>query len=184
MSVLKNRRERSQFQVFNTAYNLYVDIVRLLLRDFGTKAKTINLKFTKEYEKVEDQDKIILEGLLEKYKFTNTIFGEFPYWIIDRYRNDIINLLNELVLNIIAANTIFISSREEYQERRKYQNNAISNCNQLLNLFMLIEDILRIDLNSLEKYIDLLDQEIKLLKAWRRSDNSIYNRLVTENKLK
>ena len=85
----------------------------------------------------------------------------------------IINKVDELVDNITFANSIFPTNESELQQRKEYQVKAIANCFQLQNYIVKLEKTIdTVTITSLEKIIDLLCNELNLLKAWKKSDSS------------
>lgn len=85
----------------------------------------------------------------------------------------IINKVDELVDNITFANSIYPTNESELQQRKEYQVKAIANCFQLQNYIVKLEKTIdSVTITSLEKIIDLLCNELNLLKAWKKSDSS------------
>lgn len=85
----------------------------------------------------------------------------------------IINKVDELVDNITFANSIFPTNETELQQRKEYQVKAIANCFQLQNYIVKLEKTIdTVTITSLEKIIDLLCNELNLLKAWKKSDSA------------
>lgn len=118
-----------------------------------------------------------LRSTLEKYIFHDfAIEGPLSYeekdfldterYIIYKYLIDITNLLKEA--NLIR----FKESTDEYMRRRTKQNQAIALCYDLHKELLHIVDTFRgkINVNKYMYVVDDLDTEIKLIKAWRRSD--------------
>ena len=149
MSVLKSKRKESQFQVFHQAYHLRKQMTDLLLRDFGYKGK-------RNPHETEKQSERRLA---------------FEQWFIVDERKYIIDLLRELITNITMANNIFPTLEYEYIERRLYQDKAIGICNALLQELQYAIETLPVDVNNYIRFADLLQDEIRLLKGWRKSDN-------------
>lgn len=149
MAVLKSKRKESQFQVFHNAYVLRKQMTDLLLRDFGYKGKT-NLHETEKQ----------LERRLA-----------FEQWFIADERKYIIDLLRELITNITMANNIYPTLEYEYIERRLYQDKAIGVCNAILQELQYAIETLPVNVNNYIRFADILQEEIRLLKGWRKSDN-------------
>lgn len=180
MSVLKNKRSLSSLEFYHNAVILRKEITSLLLRDFGIKSKIRNVKFfTKS---MSNSDEKIFKELCEKYNFDGAI-AEYPEWLISDFREGIMDILRDLIKNITAANSVYPVHESEYYERRKFQNAAIINCEQLLQEFQYIIEVLPVDANKYLKYVDLIDKQVALLKGWRKSDNRILKR-IRENQNK
>ncbi len=77
---------------------------------------------------------------------------------------------DEMVDNIIAANTIYPKDEETLKLRKRYQLNAIINCFQLQNkLIRIIECIQETSVQKLNHIIPLIEKLSTLLKAWKNS---------------
>lgn len=174
MSVIKNKRGISDLEFYRNAIKLRKDITLLLLRDFGIRNKV--RKSTVIQGKMSDEDAATLQALIDKYEYTN-VLDQYPDWLIDKMRNNILNLCYCLVMNITQANTIYPTNESEYYDRRNYQNHAIGNCEQLLQEMQYIISILPTDVNKYLPYVSMIDEEIKLLRGWRKSDNRILRKL-------
>ena len=57
------------------------------------------------------------------------------------------------------------------------QNAAIGNCEQLLQEFQYIIEVLPVNANKYLRFVDMIEREIALLKGWRKSDNRILKRI-------
>ena len=78
---------------------------------------------------------------------------------------NIIAKVDELVDNIVAANSIYPTTTEELEKRKLFQSLAICNCYQLQNkIIRLINCINTVTVDSLTQIIKLLHQEIATLK--------------------
>lgn len=83
----------------------------------------------------------------------------------------LINKVDEMVDNITFANAIYVTNERESEKRKEYQIKAISNCYQLQNYIIKLEKTIdSVTISSLDKIIDLLCNELNLLKAWKKSD--------------
>lgn len=174
MSVLKNKRSLSNLEYYHNAITLRKDITFLLLRDFGVKDKIRKTSsLTKE---MTPEDTIVFQNLINKYECTN-VLEEFPVWLIDKMRNNIMNILYLLIMNISQAFSINPTNLNEFQERRNFQNRAIGNCEQLLQEMQYIISIIPVDANKYIPYVENIQKEIFLLKRWRKSDNKLLKNL-------
>ena len=82
-------------------------------------------------------------------------------------------LASQLTSNIRAANSTYPTNMREYERRRDYQNNALVNCEQLINELQRVVEIFEVDLNTYGRYVKAIDREIGLIKKWRHRDNKI-----------
>lgn len=176
MSVPKSKRGESKFEVMIHALKMRREFTMLLLRDFGVKNKIRDFRFVAEFN---EDDKKVFDELAEKYDFKHTLKAIYPEWLIDHFRGNIIKILAELVTNIISANSIYVTNESEYNERRSYQTKAICNCENLLQEMQYVISILsvNVDINKYTRYVEMIDKQIALLRAWRKTDNKIKNRV-------
>lgn len=161
MSVVKNKRSLSRLEFYNNARKLRNDLTNFLLRDFGVRNKV--------YRSVEEDNKVV------------TTTEQYPQWLIDYYRKSIISILNSLMTNIVAANSVYPINLDEVNYRRILQDKAIANCEQLFQELVYLSDVLPISLIKVEPYAETIDFEITLLKAWRKTTNTIARRIEVKN---
>ena len=161
MSVVKNKRSLSRLEFYNNARKLRNDLTNFLLRDFGVRNKV--------YRSVEEDNKVV------------TTTEQYPQWLVDYYRKSIISILNLLMTNIVAANSVYPINLDEVNYRRILQDKAIANCEQLFQELVYLSDVLPISLIKVEPYAETIDFEITLLKAWRKTTNTIARRIEVKN---
>ena len=176
MSVPKNKRTLSELEFFHNALVLRKEMTELLLRDFGIKNKTRSVNKEPFILKMEKDDQEVILELFQKYNVIE-LSEEYPMWLIETFRNNILNILHELIMNITAANTIYPIYESELFERRNFQNRAIGNCEQLLQEMQYIIMVVPVKAQKYMKYVELIEKEIALLKGWRKSDNKIMKRI-------
>lgn len=104
---------------------------------------------------------------------------EFFKWVINGESQTIMRNLAEAQRYITMANSIFPTNLVECDERRKLQDYAIGlNYAILQELQFVLETIPPIDKNKYVHFVDIINKEIKLLKGWRQSDNSIRKKII------
>ena len=106
-------------------------------------------------------------------KYGINVESEYPLWLIEYYRDWILELLKNLINNVTQANTIYPTSESEFYLRRKYQHEAIANCYQLKQAFQTAIRILPVDVEKYMPFVGMIDKELELLKSWKKSDNRI-----------
>jgi len=158
VSVLKSKRGLSRLEFYHNARKLREDITNLLLRDFGVRDKIRKIK---------------AEGNLEV-----TVIEGYPEWLIESFRDNIIQILRSLIMNITAGNTIYPTTMDELNLRRRYQNGAIVNCEQLLQEMIHISDVLPLKMEKFTPFIDAIEFESKLLKGWRKSNSELAKKII------
>lgn len=171
MTVPKYKRTKSNIEFFHFAYRLNDNITRLLIRDFGIKRVCKDLKAFTYTAKMERSDREYFIGLCNKYNIN--LETEYPLWLIEYYRTWILYLLRQMIDNITQANTIYASSENEFYFRRQYQWRAIGNCYQLLQAMQTAIRILPVDVEKYMPYVNDINKELELLKAWKKADNKI-----------
>lgn len=181
MSVIKNKRNLSDLEFYRNAIVLRKDFTILLLKDFGIKDKVRNAVAITKNMSEEDAKKF--NELVQKNSQLY-VLDKYPEWLINRMRDDILNLLHSLIMNITHANSIYPVFESEYYERRNLQNCAIANCEQLLQEFQYIISIIPTDINKYLRYTDMIEREIALLKGWRKSDNRILTKIQQNSEKK
>ena len=108
--------------------------------------------------------------LLEKYG-ESKIVDNYPLWLMEHVREQILLHLANMMKHITRAYTIWATTKAEADLRRNSQDLAIADCESLKQELELAVDILPVDADKLLRYIDAIDREIALLKGWRKSDN-------------
>lgn len=173
MSVLKNLRNLSNMQFYKTALFIRKELSEWMLREFGT---TRNKKSVRQVIKdITPEDQKTIDEIFIKYgRSTNKEYqGEYPEWFMDHERDTILKVLQELMENIVRANTLYVQkgNRTEYEQRRLYQDRAIGCCYVLYSELQYIRSLFATDLNKYVEILESIEKEVDLLKGWRMSDN-------------
>lgn len=150
------------------ACKLRRQLIFLMGRDFGVKPRVRDTKFYVRKWKPEDAH--ALTELLEKYG-ESKIVDNYPLWLMEHVREQILLHLANMMKHITRAYTIWATTKAEADLRRNSQDLAIADCESLKQELELAVDILPVDVDKLLRYIDAIDREIALLKGWRKSDN-------------
>ena len=172
MSVPKGKRGESYMEFFYNAYKMNDAITFFLLKDFGTKSHVRDLKTFTYNAKMEAEDTESFKKLCLKYDID--VESSYPLYLLEFYRNSILNLLANIIFDITQANTIYPTSEYDFNIRRQFQWKAIGGCYQLLQM---MQTVIRIfqpkDKEKFMPYVDLITKEIELLKKWKKNDNKI-----------
>lgn len=181
-SVPLSKRSKSKVEFFNQAYRISENITNLLLKDFGIKKHSKDLKTFSYKAKMSEEDRENFINLCNKYHID--VEADYPLWLIEYYRDWILSSLRELIRNITIANTIYPTTENEFFYRRRFQWNAIGNCFDLLQAMQIILRILhKADLEKYMPYVKQISDELESLKAWKKADNRILNAIrERENK--
>lgn len=177
MSVPLGDRGESGMEFYHNALVLRKEITGLLLRDFGLKKKIRTIEILVKMYKIEPSDKETLQSILTKYRMDSSVIDEYPEWLIKDFRDTIITTLRNLRMNIRMGNSIYVTTKAEFDERRNCWNRAIGSCQQLLEEMQFVIETLPVDAEKYMRYVGMIEKEIKLLKGVRKADNKILGRL-------
>ena len=183
MSVPVGIRTVSKVEFLHLAKKLKRDITFLLIRDFGVKSISRNLKSFAHSAKMNEADRTAFYELCNKYHID--VEAEWPVWLMDEYRNNVLQLLRLLKENIVTANTIYPTEPDfEYWHnlRRKHQKLAQANCYQLLDTFQDICEILPVDKEKLMPYVGMLEHELNAIKNWQKRTNQQFKKYLENRK--
>lgn len=99
--------------------------------------------------------------------------------VLNDERTEILHDCRNICSCITMANSIYVTCMEEYEERRKYQDLAIGYCARLKQELQFIVDTFphKININKYAMSIKLADKEIVLIKAWRKADKKLKEKL-------
>ena len=169
MSVLKNKRKPSQFEVFHQLNKLRKDITDLLLRDFGfdiVKAeKRLSKRFGgKSFDELGEKQQAYYLRLKKRWE-------AFDEWFIEDERKVITNCLRAITREVYMANSIYPTVREELVDRRLHQDRAIGLCYTLVQELQYAIETLPVDVDQYLRFGEAIQTEINLIKGWRKSDN-------------
>ena len=165
MSVIKANRAESPFHVLANAHDIRKELYDLFYRNFGYKKRKVKLRKANGDLKTEEELKKDLDRAEADYQYYT--------WMLDRSRDHIDDCLRSMGDNIVAADAIYPATLAEYDDRRRYQDQAIANCFQILQELQFVLETMLFDINKFTRYADMLKSEIVLLRAWRKSDNKI-----------
>ena len=76
-----------------------------------------------------------------------------------------------MTVSITKANSIYAVMQSEWEERRRYQDEAIATCYWLYQELQYITSLFPTDLNRFIPLLEDIEKEVSLLKGWRQSDN-------------
>lgn len=184
IAILARKRNIAKMEFYSNAIRLRTMMTEFLLRDFGVKDRRRDLEFAKEVYDMKESDILLIESAMSSYKLKDSYIDKFPTWFIDKERDFFLDIMRDLIKNICSANTIHVTNMEEYYLRRNFQNQAICNCEDLLQEMQYVIYVFHPDVEKYMKYVELIETEIALLKGWRKSDNRIIKNLSCDNSAK
>jgi len=169
LTVLKNKRKESQFEVIKHFYRLRKDITDLLLRDFGYNQRKSKNRIEMFFGGREFNDLTETEKMHYVQKNERNI--GFENWFIGYQRDTIMDCIRNATEYIFTANSIYPSIPDELTERRIFQDKAIGQCYRMLQELQYTIEILPVDIQKYVRFVDSINKEIHLLKGWRKADN-------------
>ena len=169
MSVLANKRKESQFEVFNHFYKVRRSVTDLLLRDFGYSPEKADKHLQKmfggkNYDELSEEEKI-------KYMRKKSKNESFEEWFILEQRKVVLDCLRGVQECIFVANSIYPQYKEELIGRRIYQDKAIGQCFRLIQELQYSIETLPVKIDIYLQLSKDIENEINLIKSWRKSDN-------------
>lgn len=131
-----------------------------------------------------DADRARFIELVSAYNMNDLVIEQYPAWLVDKLRSNILDILERLHMNLTMANSIYPVNVEEFNERRLRQDRAIGNCYQLIQEMQFVISVFPVNAQKYMRYTGMIETEIALVKGWRRSDNKILKRLQKEEEPK
>ena len=119
----------------------------------------------------------VLNKMRELAEYTiNTVRNEknFPKaqrWILSQ---KIANECLDAMISIRAANSVWVTSEEDYKYRRKLQTEAHAHLGALLSLIDLAYLTLQLDCRKVEHWTRLVSATDDKLKAWMKAEKQRY----------
>ena len=168
MSVLKNKRKQSQFEVFHHLNKLRRDITDLLLRDFGYSFEKAEARLLKQFggrtlEQLSETER-------ERYEKTKLRLEAFDDWFIYDQRQVIVNCLRDITKEVYIANNIYPTVMEELVQRRLHQEEAIGHCYRLVQELQYAIETLPVNVNIF----------LQFGEGWRKVDNK-FKRAISDS---
>ncbi len=140
-----------------------------MLRNFGYSPAKAEKKLSRQfggrnYEELSEEEKRIYDKIKEKHL-------AFEKWFILNERDTIVDCLRDITKEVYLANNITPTCQEEFTERRIHQDLAIGYCYRLAQELQYAIETLPVNVNQYTRFGLMIQSEIKLIKAWRKSDN-------------
>lgn len=180
MSVPTWKRTESKVEFLSNFHKMRKNILCILMRDFGIKKRTYTIELIENIYELSNEDKMELETIMNKYGINSAEVDKYPDWLITQWRSDVMILMRNLGVEIELGNSIYITTEEEYQERRKHISLAIGYCNALKDKFQEILSCINVKIGAYEEVAIMLQKEINLLKGVRKADNKVINKIRQE----
>lgn len=170
MSVPKSERSESKVRFLSNFHKLRKETLDILMRDFGIKKKHYTVEIIQKIYEISPEDTEALKAIMDKYGINNADIDKYPVWIVEKWRDQVMDILQHLGVEIELANNIFMYLPEEVYERRLHWDAAIGYCHALKDKLHEIITSIKVNVGAYEQVAILLQDEIKLLKGVRKSD--------------
>lgn len=185
MSVPSWQRNESSVQFLETYKQIRKQVNQILMRDFGLKPRSYDVKLVESIYSLTEEDKQTLENISEKYGMKTYAIKKYPEWMVADMRTGIRASIKGIGTHIEIANNIFIGDAGKdkgedlnrrvreglYIERRKQWSMAIGYCNALKDGLQEVLETFSVQKNQYEIVFGLIKKEIDLLKGVRKSDS-------------
>lgn len=179
MSVPKSKQHTSSTTFFYNGYKMCDEIIKFLIRDFGTKASAKDLNAFTHVVKMSAEDAKIFTDISKKYDIN--VESSYPQWLLESFRTRIIDTCDKFLKYLTDGNTIYPNTMFEFNLKREAQLKAIASCYYLLQE---LQQALRIFFPNTDRYmpyVDMITSEISLLKKWRSACNKIRKAIETKD---
>ena len=119
----------------------------------------------------------VIEKALDLADYTITITAN-PKIFLPEYQKALTDDINRIALAIYidawTANNILVRNAENFAERKRLQERAARNCNNLLALMQLAQKVFHLKLKRIQFWGEKTLNVRNLLRAWKESDYKRY----------
>ena len=123
----------------------------------------------------------VIEKALDLADYTITITAN-PKIFLPEYQKALTDDINRIALAIYidawTANNILVRNAENFAERKRLQERAARNCNNLLALMQLAQKVFLLKLKRIQFWGEKTLNVRNLLRAWKESDYKRYSSLL------
>ena len=172
MPVPKSKRKESRFEAQHNLYILRKEVTNLIVADFGFSDEKYMAQmesYRAAHRSAENVDAVCA-------RWQDKCEG-FKAWYIDEEGRAIIEILRCIQTEFSMANSVFPSRTHakllEFLQRRWHMNRAIGYCYALKQEMQYAIETLPVDINKFERFADLIDKEIALIKGVRQASNNM-----------
>lgn len=180
MSVLKGKRKESKFEVFENYSRVRKQAYLLVKNNLGYQPT----KYDKQVERMLQPEKLeeLDEDQQKAWRTKHAKAIEFEVWWIWDEKQWLMNSLRNLSSYLYMANSVYPQCQEELDIRRSYQSRCVGICQSIITELQMLSQEVPSNLRLILTIVDLLNQEINLIKAWRKSDNRFKNTFNNSSK--
>jgi len=169
-NVPSSRRRESRFEAEHNFYQLRDTVTQLMINDFGFSPE----KYHKQMERYRASHASCpnVDEVVQRWEKKCEAFNA---WFIDKECDAVLDILRKIESEFTFGNSIYPSDTparmDEYLERRKHIDAAISYCYVLKQELNYIIRILPVDLNKFVRFAEAIDKQVALYKGVRQADN-------------
>lgn len=176
MSVHKNQRKESKFNVLINMTQVRKELLDLCKRKFGFNEKRAIEAVNKEMG-CASREELTPEQQDHWDLCMSRIKGEVE-WHVPRQRDTIETIIKDAHLSLFRANSMYPTTKAEAEERRINQNKAIASLETILIELQFVLELFPIDVKTYRRLTRSVDEQINLIKRWRKADNGNYKGLL------
>ena len=157
-------------QVIALAESNFTRAIEAQNQDAGTwktngKVAEMSIEISTPYHDIEGKTIILRCGENNTVKATSE-----DTWLLEMFRKKLVNATFDLMEHVNVANGIYPITIAEFDERRLNQDRAMTDCYHILHILQQAIRFLHLKPSKIESIVALIDEEIKLIKGWRRSE--------------
>lgn len=170
MSVLAKDRRESPLRVLTHWMEVRLSFKRLFVFNFGYDKKKVIQEVRREYRVYEPTDQM-KPHRLELFKAVIAMNEKAALEILEDSRKFLMDGFRQVEDHIYIANTIYPTTPEELSLRRCHQDEALGICFSMMKELEFIMRAMPVHSEKFPPYIQMLNEELSLLKSWRSSNN-------------
>lgn len=92
-------------------------------------------------------------------------------WLLNVLREKLVDTTFKLMEHVNTANGIHPITIMEFDERRLNQDKALTDCYHILHILQQAIHFLNVKPSKIENIVELIEEELRLIKGWRRSEH-------------
>ena len=174
MSVPIRNRSESEIDYHYDAVMVDQSLIQLALRNFGVKDKIRSVDFYTKINKLSKEDAEKFKDIIDRNNLGSKITEEYPQWIIDYFRNKLLETSNRMAYDVEMACTLEdygITNYNEFLIRQKWQDMALGESQQVFRQLQRIMKTLPLDNNKLMPYVGEIINLQNEINNWRKKTN-------------
>ena len=171
-NIPKNKRSESKLEALHRAYDLRRKITAEIMVTFGYSQRKLEAHIRKMTSYVQDP-----EERENMSKVIREVQEDFGSWFVKRERDRVADFCQGITEHLRAANTIYPTYMNEFEERRLEMDRAMIACNKLQDELQYIAETLPADKNKFMNIVLEANDVFNMIKALRQSDNRLLKKI-------